>query len=114
LISGIDGTVVLLGDIARVRDDVRDADAMVRFDGNPAGFIDISRVGDQDIHTIGDAVEALIAEQLAPALPDGVEIVVWNNDSALYKRDVGTLRTNLSYGRIWCTGPFWSGDVPLV
>ncbi len=100
LVSGLDGTGILLGDVARVRDDVEDSDIMVWFDGQPAGFIDVNRVGDEDIRAIGNAVNTLIEEKLTPALPQGVDIVVWNDDAELYARDVGNLTGNFILGLV--------------
>jgi multidrug efflux pump subunit AcrB len=75
-----DGTRLLLGDVATVRDTFEDTDQAARFDGRPAVMVRVFRVGEEDVLDISDAVKRYVAEARA-SLPEGVELTVWRDGS---------------------------------
>jgi len=92
-----DGTRLYLKDVATVVDGFADTDQMLRFDGKPAALIRVSRIGNQDIIDITQAV----GEYLATAgsrLPEGVQLTVWNDGSKLLQDRLETLLNSARQG----------------
>ena len=94
------GTVVRLGDIADVRDDFEDTDLIVRHQDKPAVFIEVFRVGNEQVSDVTAAVKEHLEDVVIPSLPDGVGITVWNDDSEFFDACVGLLLKNGSLGLI--------------
>lgn len=93
LIRRPDGTLVRLGDVARVVDGFVDTTREVSFDGLPAVRIEVLRVGDQDIVKVTDAVKRY-AERLQERLPETVKVTVWRDASRHYHSRIDTLTSN--------------------
>ncbi|MEM6703793.1 MAG: efflux RND transporter permease subunit [Acidobacteriota bacterium] len=91
-----DGTRLLLGDVATVIDGFAETDEASRFDGEPAVLVQIYRVGKQSAITIADAAKDY-TEELQAALPDGVHVTTWQDDTLILK---DRLRVLLDNGRI--------------
>jgi multidrug efflux pump subunit AcrB len=85
-----DGTRILLGDIAEVRDGFAETDKIVRFDGHPAVVLDIHRVGDQSALTISSTVREYV-ERAARRMPPGIAITVWNDEARILRSRLHTL-----------------------
>ncbi|MXY25719.1 MAG: efflux RND transporter permease subunit [Acidobacteria bacterium] len=79
-----DGTVVRLGDIAEVRDGFEDSGLLVRHEGRPAVFVEVSRADGERVMDVASAVRDYVANELTPALPDGVGINIWSDDSSIF------------------------------
>ena len=79
-----DGTVVRLGDIAEVRDSFEDSDLIVRYQGHPAVFVEVSRADGERVMDVARAVRDHVANEIAPSLPDGVGINIWSDDSSVF------------------------------
>ena len=94
LIAREDGTAVRLGDVADVRDGFQDADLIVRHQGNPAVFVEVSRADGEQVMDVAGAVHEHIANVILPSLPDGVGITVWNDDSQSYSERLDLLLKN--------------------
>ena len=93
-----DGTLVRLGDVARVRDGFRDVAVVARHDGQPAAFVEVYRAAGEQVLAVAEAVEAYVAEHLEPSLPAGVEATVWHNDADVYKERRNLLLENGALG----------------
>lgn len=89
-----DGTLVRVGDIAQVRDGFRDVDVVAHYNGRRAAFVEIQRVAGEQVLEVAEAVEAYVAERLAPTLPAGVGATVWRNDAELYEERRNVLLRN--------------------
>ena len=79
-----DGTVVRLGDIAEVRDGFEDSGLLVRHEGSPAVFVEVSRADGERVMDVASAVRDYVANELTPALPDGVGVNIWSDDSSIF------------------------------
>lgn len=90
------GTVVRLGDIARIEDGYRDTDRQAYFDGRPAAQVRVYRVGDQSPLQIAEIVKEY-AESKRRDWPENVGITFWRDRSELYSDRIGLLVDN---GRI--------------
>jgi Cu(I)/Ag(I) efflux system membrane protein CusA/SilA len=89
------GTPVLLRDVARVElgPDERRGLAELNGEGEVVSAIAMARYGQNALDVIGN-IEAKIAE-IAPGLPDGVEIVPVYNRAELIHRAIDTLKRTL-------------------
>ena len=94
VLSRSDGTVVHLGDIAEVHDDFRDDNLIIRHNGKPAVFVEAFRVEGEPVMDVALAVQEHVANVIAPSLPEGVEISIWNDDSQTYSERVAILLKN--------------------
>ena len=100
VVSRADGTVVRLGDIAEVRDGFREVDLIARYGGSPAAYVEVFRTADERVLEIADAVQQHVEEVIAPSLPAGVEVEVWNNDADVLRDRLGLLVKNGFLGLI--------------
>ena len=94
VLSRSDGTVVRLGEIAKVHDTFEDVDLIVRHQNQPAAYIEVSRADDEKVMDVATAVHEYIANEAIPALPDGVGITIWNDDSQAYAERADILLKN--------------------
>ncbi len=94
LLSGSDGTVLRLGDIAEVRDGFQETDLIVRHQNHPAVFVEVYRADDEHVMDVATAVREHLANEVIPALPDGVGITIWNDESQAYEERADLLLKN--------------------
>jgi len=80
VLTRLDGTRLLLEDVATVRDGFQETDQAARFDGAPAVMVRVFRVGDEDVIEISDGVKDYVAEADA-RMPEGVDLTVWRDGS---------------------------------
>ena len=80
LITRLDGTVVALGDVARIRDGFVDENVLTEIDGDPALFLRISATGRQSTKEIRNAVLGFL-ESYSP--PGNVSVQVWDDNVEL-------------------------------
>ena len=97
LSSDAEGRRVFLKDVATVSDGFEDTDQALRFDGEPAAIIRVSRVGDQDILKITAEVNRYL-ETAPGGLPEGVTLTVWNDNSRLLRDRLSTLLDSARQG----------------
>ncbi len=94
LLSRGNGTVVRLGDVAQVRDGFQDTDLIVRHQGLPAVYVEVSRADGEKVMDVARAVRRHVADEVAPSLPDGVGITIWNDESDAFEERAGILIKN--------------------
>ena len=94
LLSGRDGTLVRLGDIAKVRDGFQETDLIVRYQNRPAAFVEVYRAGGEQVMDVATTVREHLANEVIPALPDGVGITIWNDESQAYEERADLLLKN--------------------
>ena len=88
-----DGRRVRLGDVATITDGFAEEDQATRFNGMPAVLVTAYRVGDETPTGVADAVKAY-ADGLSAAMPAGVTVSVWDDDSQLLKDRIDLLMRN--------------------
>ena len=98
ILSRDDGTVVRLGDIAEVRDGFQDTDLIVRHQGQPAVFVEVSRAQGERVMSVARAVREHIADEVIPSLPNGVGVTIWNDDSTAFTERGALLLKNGALG----------------
>ena len=94
LLSGSDGTVLRLGDIAEVRDGFQETDLIVRHQNHPAVFVEVYRADEEHVMDVATTVREHLANEVVPALPDGVGITIWNDESQAYEERAALLLKN--------------------
>ena len=73
-----DGTRLLLGEIADIKDTFEEGFLMAEFDGNRAAMINVSQVESEDLIQIVDLTQKTVANFEA-TLPPGIKTTVWIN-----------------------------------
>ena len=94
LLSDTDGTVVRLGDIAEVRDGFQESNLIIRYQNNPAVFIEVYRADGEQVMDVAETVHEYLNSEVIPALPPSVGMVVWNDESQDYQERFDLLRKN--------------------
>ncbi|MGD8846101.1 MAG: efflux RND transporter permease subunit [Desulfobacteraceae bacterium] len=97
VITHADSSEVTLGHIAVIRDTFQDVDLSARFEGKPAGIINIYRVADQNALTVCDTVKTFVA-RFRGNLPDGVQVALFADRSTILKSRLTLLVKNMAYG----------------
>ncbi|MEM1271545.1 MAG: efflux RND transporter permease subunit, partial [Bacteroidota bacterium] len=98
VLSRPDGTTLRLGQIATVRDGFEDSDLISRYNGKPAAFVEVYRTSDERVLEIADAVLEYADNELAPSLPAGVQLSIWQDDSDVLRDRLGLLIKNAAIG----------------
>jgi len=93
VITAPDGTRVLLRDLAVINDSYEEADSYATFDGKPAVFLDIFRIGDQTPIQVADGVFRQL-EILRSTLPEGIGISVLRDNAKAYRERAELLIRN--------------------
>ena len=76
LIAGMDGTMLMLGDVADVRDGFVDEDIVARVDGDSAVFVRVDAAEQQSIVAMGEEIRNSLAGYSTPA---GIAVNLWND-----------------------------------
>lgn len=97
VITRPDGTKVTLGEIATLRDGFEDVDLLARFQGKPAGVIQVFRVADQNALKVASAVKRYI-DEIKPGLPAGVNIAFYQDMSKILRSRIKLLLKNMAWG----------------
>jgi len=91
--SGIDGTRLLLSDVATVVDGFDEDDRYAFIDGNPTVSVRVFRVGEQRVLDLVDQVQRRLKE-LRAQLPEGLDITVWRNSATTLRDRLDILINN--------------------
>ena len=78
LLSRLDGSIVTLGDVARIRDAFVDKDVVSRVNGTPAVLVRIEATERQSVVSMADDIRSWLAAYEPPA---DVSVRVWNDPS---------------------------------
>lgn len=93
LITLVNGTIVSLGDVARIVDGFKDSDQKGRFNGKPAALVQIRKTRDEDMVGIARTVHAYVQEN-RHALPSNISIAPWGDLSLLVQDRIDLLKRN--------------------
>ncbi len=93
IVTGRDGQMVTLGDIAKIRDGFEEVGFHSQFSQTPSVELDIYRVGSQSPIDVAAAVEQTMAE-FESVLPPGVNWRVDRNNAEEFKRRLGLVMKN--------------------
>ena len=76
LITLNDGTVVRLGEVAKVIDGFEDLDIKTRFNGKSAAIVQVSRTSEQDIIEIANIARNYVREH-KDRFPEDIDVAIW-------------------------------------
>jgi multidrug efflux pump subunit AcrB len=93
LITLKDGTVVRLGQVAKVIDGFEDLDIKTRFNGKPAAIVQVSRTSEQDIIEIAKIARNYVATH-KDELPEDLEVAVWGDISTMVEDRIDLMLRN--------------------
>ena len=94
-----DGSIIRVADVARVNDGFEEILLKTGFNGGFAALIRVNRTADQDAIEVAQKVKDYIAERQA-ALPVGISLSYWDDNSEYLKARLGTLVNNGIQGSI--------------
>jgi multidrug efflux pump subunit AcrB len=97
------GGEILLGDVAELIDGFEDVDLSSRFDGQTAVVINVFRVGNEDTIALSGLVRRYVEESKS-ALPEGVTLSIWNDQSVYLKDRLALLKRNAITGLLLVLG----------
>jgi multidrug efflux pump subunit AcrB len=97
LLRNADGTRVLLGDVADIRDGFEETDELSRFNGRRAAAITVRVRNNPDVISVNKAVRDY-AEQARKTLPPGVGLDIWLDQSELFLSRANMLLTSGAIG----------------
>jgi len=93
LITLSDGTVVRLGQVAKVIDGFEDLDIKTRFNGKQAAIVQVSRTSEQDIIEIANIARHYVETQKSK-IPEDLEIAVWGDISSMVRSRIDLMLRN--------------------
>ena len=94
-----DGTRLMLGDIATVKDGFVDAQGFAAFNGQYSLGINVFAMGKQDIIETADAAKAFVANK-TQQLPDDVSLTIWGDSTYYLKGRLSMMVKNLALGAL--------------
>ena len=95
--ASADGGRIMLSDVATINDGFQRGDSQASLNGIPAVSLDIYRVGKQNIIEVAEAISNY-AENHTRYIPEGIELLVWKDDSKLFKGRIDLLMSNALTG----------------
>jgi len=93
IITTADGSQVLLGDIATIKDAFEETDRYTTYNGKPAVLLEVYRVGRQTPIQVANAVRRQL-ETISYTLPPGIECAIFHDASEIYRQRVELLLRN--------------------
>ncbi|MEE9412206.1 MAG: efflux RND transporter permease subunit [Methylococcales bacterium] len=99
--TNADGTILHLGDVGNISDGFESVDQINLFNGKPAAFITASRVGDQQVLHIEEAIKQYTAQL---SLPDGIKATTWSNRAEKLRARIDLLVRNGLMGLVLVFG----------
>ena len=97
--AGQNGSLITLGDVARVNDGFIETESLTRFNGDRAAFVEVYRVGDESAIDVADKVNEYI-EQRAADQSTLITLTPWRDRSKIVKKRLKTLTDNAIQGGI--------------
>ena len=99
LLRNPDGTRVLLGDVADIRDGFEEIDELSRFNGHRAAAIIVRVRNNPDVVSVNEAVRAY-AERARATLPPGVQLDIWLDRSEIFASRANMLLSSGAIGLV--------------
>ncbi len=97
LLTRDDGTRVTVGEVARVVDGFEENVKTTTFDGEPAVFVQVYRVGEQQALAVAEKVHRYL-DEARRELPAGAKLTVWDDDSKYLGERIDMMLGNARMG----------------
>ncbi|MCM2369822.1 efflux RND transporter permease subunit [Aporhodopirellula aestuarii] len=94
------GAEVRLGEVATIRDGFVEDDQKMFFNGKPAVFVPVMRVGDESALGISNRVREYI-RTVRTRFPEGIELEIWDDESLTIRHRLSTLAWSLLQGGLF-------------
>ncbi|TWU56838.1 Swarming motility protein SwrC [Rubripirellula tenax] len=91
------GAEVRLGEVATIRDGFVEGDQKLFFNGKPAVFVPVMRVGGESALGISNEVREYV-RTARTRFPDGIELEIWDDESLAIRHRLSTLAWSLLQG----------------
>ena len=99
ILSQRNGSVITLGDVARVVDTVQEPNSIARVDGKNSVALNIRKqTGTNTVTVVQDVLARL--ETIKQTLPDDIEIAIRQNQATFIERSIDDIQHHLVYGSI--------------
>ena len=95
--SAESGGSLLLGDIANIVDGFEETPSRSRFNGKPAAFVEVYRIGNQSAITLANDVKRYV-DNKNQTLPQTVTLETWRDRSLIVKKRLNTLSQSALQG----------------
>ncbi|MDG1484535.1 MAG: efflux RND transporter permease subunit [Myxococcota bacterium] len=99
-ITRSDGVRVPISEVATVRESFREREVISRLDAVEAVEIEVFKAADANIVSVATEIEASIAEDIRPDLPDGVRLTVLENQAGFIEASINNLRSTAVLGAL--------------
>jgi multidrug efflux pump subunit AcrB len=99
VVSGNDGSVVLLEDIAVINDGLEELEKYATFNGKPSVMLEVYRAGKQTPIEVADAVKKQIVE-IKSELPEGIDLAIQRDRSDIFRQRAQLLLKNGAIGLV--------------
>ena len=99
VLTRADGTRLYLSDVATLVDGFEEGDLRARLDSTPAVMVKVFRVGDEDIIKMAATIKAFLNDY-TPTLPEGIRLVIWQDESEELRTRLDTLLDSARNGLI--------------
>ncbi len=99
ILTKADGTRLILGDLAAIKDGFEEQGLKTQFSGVPAIELEVFRIGQQSAIDVTDKVKNYVASKQA-SLPSGLEVSYWRDRSTGLKARISTLSWSLIQGGV--------------
>ncbi|MEM9740669.1 MAG: efflux RND transporter permease subunit [Pseudomonadota bacterium] len=96
--AGETGTPVLLGEIAKINDGLAETPVRAVYQDQRAAYVNVLRVGDEKVPDLASSVRDYIETDLNAVLPQGVQAVLWRDDSTILTDRIELLVENAALG----------------
>ncbi len=100
LLSSDNGAQVKLSQVAYVKDAFEESDLVTLYNDKPAAFVGVYRIGDERVQDIINSVYDYLETDLKPRLPEGVDVILWDNDAEELEARLNLMLRNGSFGLI--------------
>ncbi|TWU58337.1 efflux RND transporter permease subunit [Rubripirellula reticaptiva] len=94
------GAEVRLGEVATIRDGFVEGDQKMFFNGKPALFVPVMRVGSESALGISNEVREYV-RTARTRFPEGIELEVWDDESLAIRHRLSTLAWSLLQGGLF-------------
>ncbi|MEO9918828.1 MAG: efflux RND transporter permease subunit [Parasphingorhabdus sp.] len=98
LVSNENGTLIRLGQIAKIRDGFQDSELVALFNGKPVAFVEVFRTSNERVLDVSRATNDYLEGPFAHSLPEGISYAIWSDDSELLNERLSLLLKNAAIG----------------
>jgi len=94
------GNIVYLKDVAEVAFDYKEVESFARLDGKPVISLNVIKKSGENILDATDAIDQILDEARSSRLPEGLDIVITNDQSTQTRNQIDSLENSIISGVI--------------